>query len=88
MSQFKLFTDDGYLGFMRDRDGYESKPGDLVTVIPSVKINQYSRTDKYQCYVRHIIYDIYEFSFRPIKKYRNKLDFHLLRKVKSLSAIW
>lgn len=81
MTKFALFVDEGILGFNRSLKGHKCDPGDMVTFVPSVKIDKYWTMEERRTYVKHLKFNIYEFSFTAIKKYKNNLHpdcFHYL----------
>ncbi len=65
-----LFFNQGMLGFENVKNG-KNRVGKQVMFFPCVSIDQYEKSDTKERYFRHIIYDIYEFTFKPIAKYQH-----------------
>lgn len=45
--------------------------GDNIQFYPQIVIDQCKAVETFEPYLRHVIYDIYEFSFMPVDKYYN-----------------
>lgn len=47
--------------------------GEMIQFYPQIVIDQHKTAETIEPYLKHVIYDIYEFSFKPIEKYFNNL---------------
>jgi len=65
-----LWFNQGNLGFKTLKEGQELRVGDQVLLYPCISIDKYSVSDTKKRFLKHIIYDLYEFSFIPIAKYQ------------------
>lgn len=70
----QLFMDEGMIGFNNTLSRSESKVGDCISFCPCVKIDYYAESARTSPILRHIVYNIYEISFRPIQKFSNNLN--------------
>lgn len=62
---------EGMLGFnLRKRDG-EYRIGDLLLFHPCINIYKYSVSETNERFLKHILYDIYEFTFIAVDKYEH-----------------
>lgn len=69
-----LSFEEGMLGFKMRKKGGEYHIGDHLLFYPCVFINKYSVSDTNERFLKHILYDLYEFTFIAIDKYQ--LDYY------------
>jgi len=60
---------EGMLGFEIHMKGGEYRIGDDLLFYPSIYIYKYSASDTNERFLKHILYDLYEFTFMAIDKY-------------------
>jgi hypothetical protein len=66
--------DDGVLGFRLSKKGGEHRIGDHLLFYPCIDIYKYSVSDTNERFLKHILYDLYEFTFMAIDKYEHEDD--------------
>ncbi len=48
--------------------------GEKIQFYPQIVIDQYKAVETVEPYLRHVIYDVFEFSFTPVNKYFNNVN--------------
>lgn len=71
-----LSMNDGALGFKLLMKGGEYRIGDRLLFYPCIDIYKYSVSDTNERFLKHILYDLYEFTFIVIDKYELDDDDH------------
>ena len=66
-----LSFNEGMLGFKIGKKGGEYRIGDHLLFYPCIDIYKYSASDTNERFLKHIIYDLYEFTFMAIDKYEH-----------------
>ncbi|MBP7509282.1 MAG: hypothetical protein KA807_15825 [Prolixibacteraceae bacterium] len=66
-----LFFNEGMLGFKLRKKGGEYRIGDSLLFYPCIDIDKYSVSDVNGHYMKHILYDIYKFTFTVIDKFEH-----------------
>lgn len=66
-----LFFDESMLSFKPIKKDAEYQIGHQFLFYPCMSVDQYSISDTKERFLKHILYDIYEFTFKPIAKYQN-----------------
>jgi hypothetical protein len=69
-----LSFNEGILGFKISKKGGEYRIGDHLLFYPCIDIYQYSVSDTSERFLKHILYDLYEFTFIAIDKYQHNLE--------------
>ena len=69
-----LSFNEGMLGFKISKKGGEYRIGDRLLFYPCIDIYQYSVSDTSERFLKHILYDLYEFTFIAIDKYQHNLE--------------
>lgn len=69
-----LSFDEGILGFKISKKGGEYSIGDHFLFYPCIDIYQYSVSDTSERFLKHILYDLYEFTFIAIDKYQHDYE--------------
>lgn len=59
------------LGFQIGQKNGEYRVGDRLSFYPCVDIYQYKVADNNERFLKHVIYDLYEFTFKAIDKYEH-----------------
>jgi hypothetical protein len=66
-----LCFDEGILGFKLIKEDGKYGIGDQLLFYPCMSVDQYSISNTKERCLKHILYDIYEFTFKPIAKYQH-----------------
>lgn len=69
-----LSMNDGMLGFELRMKGGEYRIGDHLSFYPCIDIYQYSVSDANERFLKHVFYDLYEFTFMAIDIYGHDDD--------------
>lgn len=67
----KLFMASAMLAFNPGKPQRKYRVGDTIQFYPQIVIDKYKAAATAEPYLKHVIYDIYEFSFVPIDKFFN-----------------
>ena len=65
-SKQRIYIAEGSVGFEYTRQRNAYRAGDVVSFCPVILIDQYEKSDQDEPYMKHVIYNIYEFNFMPI----------------------
>ncbi len=71
--KMQLFMAGGMLTFNPAREDKYFRAGDIIKFYPQITIDYYTPSEKSKPYLQHVIYDIYQFRFKPIAKYGNDI---------------
>ena len=61
-----IFIAEGSVGFEYTRQRNTYRVGDTLSFCPCILIDRYVKSDHNVAYMNHVIYNIYEFNFKPI----------------------
>ena len=61
----RIFLGEGTVGFEYTRQRNTHRVGDSLTLYPAIELDHFVKSDRDVPYMKHVIYNIYEFCFKP-----------------------